>query len=137
MREQCSKRGLSCAEWRGIITSPGLQASLLLMKSSTESVSSVQGHTTYSCSTFFAHQELSASAKMLLSSQHSTYTVARGYFISDMMASEAGHWPHQQKAQSHSTQPGRAQRIPGGNQAEVAIQWSPNRFLLMTQIQEE
>lgn len=49
-----------------------------------------------------------------LSSQHSTCTVAWGYFISDMMASQAGQRPHQQRTQSRSTQPGRAERVQGG-----------------------
>lgn len=49
-----------------------------------------------------------------LSSQHPTCTLACRYLISNMMASEAVQWPHQQRAQSHSTQPGRAERDQGG-----------------------
>lgn len=63
----------------------------------------------------------------LLPSQHPACVWS--YFLSDT----AGQQPQVQRAQPHSGHPGRGARE--GNQAEVVIQWSPNRFPVLRQIQ--
>ena len=137
MGDQYSKRGLSCAKWRGKITSPGLQASLLLMKPSMPSVSSVQGHTTSLCSTFCVPGTLSfCKAAFYLGN---TQPVLLCGVISSQI------W-WQVRQGSGLTNKGDSPTVPNqgeqrgsreANQAEVTIQWSPNRFLVVTQIQGE
>lgn len=113
MGEPYSKRGLSC-QMEG--NNPLLRiANFNLANETQHAASFICARARYPLMfNFLPTRNPQLLQSCFLSSQRSTCTVAWGYFTSDMMASQAGQRPHQQRTQSHSTQPGRAERVQGG-----------------------